>query len=125
MLHAHVNTVLVHQGWLFELIAVESTCHWKTYLVQSSSRTHFTILTNLKRGGKASFNKCKACGNHDTSCSCKCTNAIEQGRYTCRHGNIIFFIAEKMKLSFTNSPVHLLYKVDYIKSGADIVKSPF
>ena len=62
-----------------------------------------TLLTaaNLKRRKKSSSDKCKLCKNRQTTNHCLniCKIALDSGRYTWRHNNVINFIVESLDSS--------------------------
>ena len=113
--NSHVKTLLV-QGRFFDLLAIETSCHhWKSiiynlpsgilkFLVNALGDT-LNTKTNLKRWGKASSDKCKACGNRETLHHVlnNCKRSLEQGRFTWRHNNILNYIVKTIRSGFANN----------------------
>ena len=101
----HVQT-LIQQGKYLELTKLQqSDATWQSFIfnlpkgtmkwVLNSSINTLPTKTNLKQWGKLVNDKC-FCGqrqtlNHVLSC---CKPALNQGRFTFRHDNILYYIAQ-------------------------------
>ena len=101
---SHVQSLAV-QGTFFELVTLESkSTMWKSimynlpyrvakFLANALSDTLNTN-TNLSRWGKMISNKCNRCGNRETLLHVlnACQNALEDGRFTWRHNNLLHYL---------------------------------
>ena len=110
-MHEKAKT-LISQGRFLDL-SLQEKCDatWKSYIYNLSKGTMKWILnstvnslptlSNLKTWGKAASDKCKLCGwkqtlKHITS---GCRKALNQGRFTFRHDNILAYIADSLDRS--------------------------
>ena len=71
-----------------------------TFLLNASIDTLPTA-ANLKRWKKSSSDKCKLCKNRETTNHCLniCRVALDSGRFTWRHNNVINYIVESLDSS--------------------------
>ena len=108
------NTCFKQTGLLqSKNLSLQEKCDatWKSYIYNLSKGTMKWILnstvnslptlSNLKTWGKAVSDKCKLCGwrqtlKHITS---GCRKALNQGRFTFRHDNILAYIADSLDRS--------------------------
>ena len=105
----HVQTLAV-QGKFFELAALESKCvDWKSIIYNLPHKVARFLMnaltdtlntrTNLVRWGKMISDKCKKCNNKETLHHVlnACSIALDEGRYTWRHDNILLYLVETIQ----------------------------
>ena len=105
----HIQNLAV-QGKFFELAALESkSVDWKSIIYNlpyKVARFLMNALTdtlntnaNLVRWGKMISAKCKKCTNKETLHHVlnACSIALDEGRYTWRHDNILLYIVETIQ----------------------------
>ena len=103
---------LVVQGKTLELAAAESTDFtWKSFVydlrrgtLKFLANAHIDTLptaANLKRWKKSSSDKCKLCKGRQTTAHCLniCKVAMETGRWTWRHNNIVNYVVQSLDSS--------------------------
>ena len=107
----HLNKLLVQGEYLKFCLQEQKDPVWKSYIWNLKSGTakfliNATIHTlptqnNLKLWNKAASDKCHLCGNRDSTkhTLSACKVALDQGRYTWRHDNIVKYISDNVDRS--------------------------
>ena len=104
----HLSGLLKHGEFLAITLQEKQDATWQSYLHNLKKGTMKFILNacintlptqdNLKLWNKSTCDKCALCGNRDSTLHTLsgCKVALEQGRYTWRHDNIIKYIADSV-----------------------------
>ena len=93
---------LISQGRLIQLLQeMEIDATWKSYLhalpkgtmkfILNSTINTLPTKSNLKLWGFSGSDKCRLCGRQETTnhILCSCPTALDQGRYTYRHNQVL------------------------------------
>jgi hypothetical protein len=106
--HAKIKSLVVQGKNLAVAAAEKGDLLWKSYLYDLKAGTLKFLLNasidtlptaaNLKRWKKSSSDKCTLCQNRQTTNHCLniCKVALDSGRFTWRHNNIINYIVQSL-----------------------------
>ena len=104
--HEKVKSLVVQGKNLALAAAEEGDLIWKSYIFDLKAGTMKFLLNasidtlptaaNLKRWKKSLSDKCKLCKNRQTTNHCLniCKVALDTGRFTWRHNNVVNYIVE-------------------------------